>query len=767
MFGSKQIRICLPLCALTLLSAFGLQASQTIVSPGTPVEAWSTLAGSAPPVVTDSGVVFACDFSGGEDRFYWDLVQEINLSGYDGLMVDFGFENSSAFRAVTLHLQSGDGWYAATLPISEPSQSFFVPFDSFEVQGEPAGWESITSFRVSPWKGDSATGRFILEGVQAKRTLLLLIDPDEASSPTAPEREYGLGLSKWLAAQFLKMGEPATRLADSVAATADLDRYDVILFPYNPQPSTALLKRLSSYLADGGRLVVFYSASPDLARLAGFKPGRYLSAPSPHSWSVISFEGEGWSGPIQVYQPGTRNVMVVPETGGVDVLAWWADAAGNRQRESAVVMSDNALWFSAVLTPENEMDKRKMLAFAVDRLQPKLGLANSAVISHFRNVRARSMVPWEDFLRDVDVDNGLKNRAERIEDLITNRHAGRAWEAVDALAREMDARVAATFTPTTSGMRGVWDHTGNGFASGNWEETFSVLGTAGLTDYFLFTSRHSPVPLEALTAAETAGIGIHAWHICFNLHGVSPLQVRRYERDNRLQINQYGDVLPWLCPANEQNQRMELRRLNQLAETRGVKGVHLDYLRWPDGVYCTCSNCKTAFTEFVGGRIDWPREAIEGRYHASFLEWRSQLLSKFLETASGQLRDQSSSILLSAAVWPAYPEVINRLGQNWNQWIQENWLDFVVPMNYTNSRDQFKEWTRSQVRLVLGPQKMVAGIGYTSSESRLTPAQVLDQIALSDSAGAYGYVLFDLDPAFQSELAPVLKRIYESGATNE
>lgn len=763
MCGNDRIRI----------RSFCLFAFWCCFRPGAPAESfsfidaegtdWSGSSMNGTVSAPGNGFTFSCDFSGTEDRLYWDLELKHDFSAFDGIWVRYRYEDPAAFRAVTLHFESGAGWYAISLPVSEHPRSLFLPFESFEVQGEPEGWDTISRFRVSPWKGSSASGRFILMEARARRSRFLLVEPNESDFQSAEERRYARGISDALASHFSAMGLPIARLPDAGAAGVDLDRFQVILFPVNPKVSTELSDALRSYVSGGGKLALFYSASSELAKLAGFESQRYMSSSRKNQWSVFSFDDRDWAGPGKVEQVNTDNLLVVPVSGDSRVLAWWEDGQGRRQREPAVVLSEHALWFSSVLTPDNEEAKRRMLAFALDRLRPETGIILSAVSAASDQARERARMPWDRFLLESDEHGDLKKLEKQLQQRLAEGDAVRAWEAVDRLSREIDLRVAAGSDLPPSVLRGIWDHTGDGVARGEWEDTFSLLSSANLTDYFMFVPRQSPPPSRVTTAAGAFGVGVHAWHICFNLYGVSPLQVRRYEREGRLQINQAGEVLPWLCPANERNRRVELRRLSQLAEAPGLRGIHLDYLRWPDGVHCTCSSCEEAFTRYLKEPLDWPLDAMEGRHHTRYLEWRTGVIRLFMETTSRQLRGRHPDLRLSAAVWPGYPGVIDRLGQDWVEWMKNDWLDFIVPMNYTSSSAQFKEWMEKQSASVPDPGDIMAGIGYRSSESRLYPAQVLEQIRIAAAAGASGYVLFELNPSFQSELVSVLQVSYERG----
>ena len=65
------------------------------------------------------------------------------------------------------------------------------------------------------------------------------------------------------------------------------------MLPYNPNPTPAELKALTSFLARGGKLGVFYGASPALATAMGFKLGAYVKAERPDRWRSIVFDDPG------------------------------------------------------------------------------------------------------------------------------------------------------------------------------------------------------------------------------------------------------------------------------------------------------------------------------------------------------------------------------------------------------------------------------------------------------------------------------------------
>ena len=111
---------------------------------------------------------------------------------------------------------------------------------------------------------------------------------------------------------------------------------------------------------------------------------------------------------------------------------------------------------------------------------------------------------------------------------------------------------------------------------------------------------------------------------------------------------------------------------------------------------------------------------------------------------------------LTAAVYGRYPRCIETVGQNWARWLDFDLVDYVVPMNYTESAVQFEVLLRQQAAQRKNARRTIAGIGVTSNESKLTAAQVVEQIRLARRYGLAGEALFDLDTTLERKILPVL-----------
>ena len=113
-----------------------------------------------------------------------------------------------------------------------------------------------------------------------------------------------------------------------------------------------------------------------------------------------------------------------------------------------------------------------------------------------------------------------------------------------------------------------------------------------------------------LSACRKYGIECHVWNICWNLgHHATKAQMAALSAAGRTQVRFDGTARPgWLCPSHPDNLALEIRSFLELAQ-RGVDGVHLDYIRYPDESHCFCSGCRTRFeAQYALSLTNWPAQ---------------------------------------------------------------------------------------------------------------------------------------------------------------
>ena len=140
------------------------------------------------------------------------------------------------------------------------------------------------------------------------------------------------------------------------------------------EPSAAEMKELSGYRSRGGRLVVFYSASPQLAALMGVKPLGYAKASYPGQWSRMDFSVSFPEGlPRCILQTSTVLQRAVPVPGKGRVMATWSDRHGRSTGEAAWISTSAGYWMTHVLLADGAVNTMAPL-FLVTVSVPRLSL---------------------------------------------------------------------------------------------------------------------------------------------------------------------------------------------------------------------------------------------------------------------------------------------------------------------------------------------------------------------------------------------------------
>lgn len=291
-------------------------------------------------------------------------------------------------------------------------------------------------------------------------------------------------------------------------------------------------------------------------------------------------------------------------------------------------------------------------------------------------------------------------------------------------------------------IHAVWDHSGRGLYPGNWPKTMQILRTAHVTDLFVNVagpdfahypssilprskacSDHGDQMAACLRAAQGTGVRVHAWIICFNATRGAPKTLEAFKARGWRMKDKDGALTTYLNPANANVRSFALSIVDEINSRYAVQGIHLDFVRWPHTAAkpADAVNPVTRFVAEARRRVKRPR-------------W------------------------LTAAVYAKYPRCMETVGQDWVKWLNFDLVDYVVPMDYTESISQFESFLRQHASRSVNARRTIAGIGVTSSESNLSAAQVVEQIRLARKYGLAGQSLFDLDTTLEQKVLPVLRK---------
>ena len=782
--------------SLALLLAAAPASASRLVEGFAPASAaaWKPFLQSPAAVPAPGGVAFPLPFSRAVDRAAWDKPLNADLSAAVAFELDLACALPDALRGLGLYFKSGNGWYVATQPLAHSGpQTLAYAKSDFAAEGSPAGWHRIDGIRLSPWKGQPRDVPLVLQRLVAVEGPLVVVR-GTTSCPDAGSRAVAAKTADRVSRLLVEAGIGHVLVDDDALAKGALARASAALLPYNPNPTPAQLQALTGFLARGGKLGVFYGASPALASAMGFRLGPYVKAERPDRWRSIVFDDPiAWLVPPRIWQNSPNLMPAFPAGPAARPVAFWENARGVRQPEPAIVVSPRGFWASHVLMSDDLPSKKEMLVSLCAHLDPSVwtpaaarAVRDAGRINDYHGLEhavseLNRQLPLA--LRPAEV-RGWIDEAILLSARIQAALAGSRPKEALLLARRQRQLLlradAAVQVPRPGEFVGVWDHDGTGFVPGDWNATAATLAAGGVNALFPnlawggcahYPSKHLPASTTlrlygdqiaaALAAAKARAMQLHVWIVLWKLDGAPPEFVERMKKEGRLQVTDAGATRPWLSPHHPANRALVLAVVDEIARNYpGIDGIHLDYIRLPDSLSCYSSTTRARFEAASGKKCKaWPAEVkAGGKRNAEFRRWRTADVTRLVADVRTALRKANPQAKLSAAVYGSAAPDGGNIAQFWPDWLRAGTVDFLVPMNYVESSAEFARLVRTQVAMPGAAGKIFPGIGVTADESRLDPAQVARQVVLARQAGCPGFVLFSLTGTLRDETLPALRQ---------
>jgi uncharacterized lipoprotein YddW (UPF0748 family) len=184
--------------------------------------------------------------------------------------------------------------------------------------------------------------------------------------------------------------------------------------------------------------------------------------------------------------------------------------------------------------------------------------------------------------------------------------------------------------------------------------------------------------------------------------------------------------------------------LGELLRAYDVDGLHLDFIRYPNGEY---DYSRAALEGFHGGAarpedlLDGPRRDPEG-----WDAYRRRVLTGLVDRLSRRSRVLRPGLPVSAAVVADGADAERNKFQSWAAWARGRLLDALCPMAYTPDPAVFRRQLAQAVTEAGGTPVWV-GIG----AYRLELSGIVENVWAARRQGAAGVVLFS-----HESLAPVV-----------
>jgi uncharacterized lipoprotein YddW (UPF0748 family) len=260
-----------------------------------------------------------------------------------------------------------------------------------------------------------------------------------------------------------------------------------------------------------------------------------------------------------------------------------------------------------------------------------------------------------------------------------------------------------------------------------------------------------------VNAGHGAGIQVHAW--------VNAMPTWRDElppRDARHVFNRHGPAAPgdenWFTGSPDGSHKFPVGYFLDpghpgaaaylagiyvdIVRHYAVDGIHFDYVRYPETDERLARGAGVGYNRVslerfrrATGRNDTPEPGDE-----QWMTWRRAQVTQLVRRVAIESKRINPRIKISAALIPwgqpptteknfADAAPMQRIFQDWHQWLREGLLDLGVPMNYARETDDrvrgwFDGWIRWEKRHSHGRQ-LAVGLG----AYRNTPEHTLAQIA--------------------------------------
>ncbi len=256
-------------------------------------------------------------------------------------------------------------------------------------------------------------------------------------------------------------------------------------------------------------------------------------------------------------------------------------------------------------------------------------------------------------------------------------------------------------------------------------------------------------PLQLLIEeAHKRGMEVHAWVWVFRVGYSADIGgiLNRYPDwaelgSNGTQISPAGGL--WISPANKEACDYLAAVFEELVTNYNIDGIHLDYVRYENESQVPYGYSPPSKDLFRKQYVADPPTSSGLADDILVYEWRKfreRMVNTFVHRIAVQTRRIKPEAKISAAVVPDSDHARRNYMQNWTNWIDNKWLDFVVPMSYDSDDAHFGR-VISKLKSTVG-EKTIILVGIGSNTLREGSDQFLRQTVISRQAGAHGQAFF-------------------------
>ncbi|NLX57055.1 MAG: family 10 glycosylhydrolase [Planctomycetaceae bacterium] len=701
------------------------------------------------------------------DRVYMDRHVRLNLATSGEVSLELKSMVPEAAGRISLYFRSGDGWYASGQGLAAKGwQTLRFSKAAFTVEGRPAGWHQIDGIRIAVWRESPVDFQVRFRALRAVQHDVALIIPAARSQS---ELRGALQAAEDVGEILAELGLGSDAIEDEALATGALGDRKIAILAHNPDIPDTAVDALVKFIEQGGKVFVCYQLPAKLAAALGFAESTYFRPSRSGELAEVRYDAPDVTGlPASMQQASWNIISAQPAAFNARIIGRWYDDAGKDAGHPAMLLSDRGAFFSHIILRQDGDRKKQMLAAVLGHLVPSLwqdmadnALAASRRIGHLEDYA--SLIEFLKASRNAEVATHL-NEVLQLQTRADEKQKAGQFADVVQLAGTIHDQLAKAYALAQPSRpvegRACWNHSGTGAYPGDWDRTARELaengfnmvlpnmlwgGVAHYASEVLPRSqtfeKHGDQIAQCVAAAKKHGLQVHVWKVNYNLSTAPREFVDKIQREHRNQVAVGGQPEKWLCPSHPENFQLELDSMLEVARLYDVDGLHFDYIRYPDHNKCYCDGCRSRFEQQTGVTVaKWPADCFSGDLQEKYIQWRCDQITRLVKAVHDEAKKIRPDIAISAAVFGSYPNCRTSVAQDWPEWIKAGYLDFVCPMDYTQSDLSFIGLVTNQLKLVGGRIPVYPGIG----QYRLADDRTVGQIFLARELGAAGFTMFDL-----------------------
>lgn len=767
-------------------------------SEGTAATVWQPMAGSKPVslVEIDGGKTLRmqCSFRGTKiDRASWDGSIKLDLTMCKGLQFLFYCPDPTPVASFAVYLHSGEGWYRGGFdaPASDGWAAVRINKNATNIEGRPAGWGKIDTIRISAWRGQDVDTEFYIAalGVFGTAGRIVIVRGDSVASEAPNELDAVRQYTQVMSEFFDRAGLSHTVLSDHDVTPERLMGIKLVVLPYNPNVPDNVTGEIAKYLQAGGKLIACYTLPGRLESIAGIRVGPHVRGKYQGNFASIRPSDDALHAMPAITRQASWNIRDASSVEGRSrVAAWWYNDKDQSAGKAAIVAGENCTFLTHVLLADDSVNKMQLLLAMAGELVPELWnqaaggcLDRVGRLGPYDNYNAAREGIIKLAAGDSHAMEALKKADQLHAQSLSMLSEGKFSQVIATAEQSQESLVDAycmAQKPLRPEHRAFWCHSAFGVAGMTWDQAIKILADNGFTAVLpnmlwagaaFYKSDVLPVAAAVeqqgdqielcLAACKKYGVECHIWKVNYNMGWATDKEfVAGMKADGRTQVSYDGSSNDrWLCPSHPENRKLEIESMLEVARKYDVHGLHFDYIRYPGNEGCFCEGCRLRFEKEIDRKVrNWPADVRnDDSLQEQWLDFRRRQITEVVAAVARQAKKNRPDIKISAAVFSNWPVDRNAVGQDWKLWCDSGYLDFVCPMDYTDSSSHFRRMVEQQLAWA-GKVPCYPGIGLSVWSDPSDICKLIEQINVTRKLGTGGFTIFNYSSNEANKILPLL-----------